>query len=185
MGNELYLEQNRTVLPQEARDRIQSFYLVSRPFMRGQSVLDLGAGTGTLAEFMRFDDFIVDEMDFYPRDQTVSHVDLNRPLKVSNKLYQNIVLTHVLEHLDVPYKSLERIRGTFCTTGTVICLAWPDPSFANSKHRPFDATIGHLSPVHIEDVRSFFYSLNIAPLLTGQLCSQPGYEELLAIGRCG
>lgn len=185
MSNEMYLEQNRTVLPIDAQQRIQSFYYLCKPFLGPGLAIDLGAGTGTLAELIRRDGYICDEMDFYPRDQTISFLDLNRPvLPSTNKLYSNIFLTHVLEHLDNPATAIQKIIQTYAATGARLFFAWPDPAYPDSKHRPLDKSIGHYSQLDLVSVRATLRGMNAEILLTGQFCSQKGYEELVAIARC-
>lgn len=81
----------------------------------GSRVLDLGAGTGTLASALADRGVVVDAADKVPpvvQDPRVStlRVDLDQPLDVDLDPYDTVLLLDVLGHLTDPEDFMERLR---------------------------------------------------------------------------
>jgi SAM-dependent methyltransferase len=129
------------------RYKIKAF----RPFFRPGSVLELGSHTGTFTELLRpyFDDITcLDASDVAleeARRRLGPGIQFVHGLLESVTLprrYDNIVLTHVLEHLDDPVGVLRRVNTEWLADGGRLFLVCPN---ANAPSRQIAVNMGLIS----------------------------------------
>lgn len=119
-----------------------------KPFFSGKSLLELGSFQGQFTErFMaHFDDVTCveasDEAIAVARNRLGSKVHfVHSTFETATlpKRYDNVILTHVLEHLDDPVKVLMRIRAEWLTDGGRLFLVCPN---ANAPSRQIAVKMG-------------------------------------------
>ncbi len=121
------------------------------PFFRGQKLLELGCHYGNFTSLLlnQFDDITCVEASGEAIEKARSLLgdsveivhstfeDVNLPNR-----YDNIVLTHVLEHLDDPVKVLSRVNKEWLTDDGVLLLVCPN---ANAPSRQIAVKMGLIS----------------------------------------
>jgi SAM-dependent methyltransferase len=133
------------------------------------SLLDVGAGDGTLAERLRaegFDVRAVDQVttDFRPADIKISSGDLNVGIPFADGEFALVVATEVIEHLENPWLFVRELYRITKPGGVVIIST---PNLANVWVRAWYALtgrlynfldaayrdIGHITPVHLWNLK--------------------------------
>jgi len=127
--------------------KIRSF----KPFFRTGSVLELGSYTGTFTELLLpyFDDITcLDASDAAIREarlrlgDRVTFVHGRFESVTLSRRYDNIILTHVLEHLEDPVGVLRRINDEWLADGGALFLVCPN---ANAPSRQIAVQMGLIS----------------------------------------
>jgi len=132
---------------------------------RRGTLVDLGAGDGTLAERLReegFDVTAVDAMtdDFRPADIEVMAADLNEGIPFADGRFQLVVSTEVIEHLENPWFFMRELYRITEPGGVVIIST---PNLFNVYVRAWYAltgrlynfldsayqNIGHITPIYL------------------------------------
>jgi 2-polyprenyl-3-methyl-5-hydroxy-6-metoxy-1,4-benzoquinol methylase len=125
-----------------------SFKLVNR-FLRGKSILEMGPAEGLMTKFLydtglnltiveASENFCLDLAKKYPNAQVINSLfeDFN-----PEKKFDNIILGHVLEHIEDPRLLLQRIKNWLNPNGLVLC-AVPN---SRSLHRQVAVLMGILN----------------------------------------
>ncbi len=126
---------------------IESF----KPFFKGGNFLELGSHIGTFTK--RFTGFFDDITCVEASDEAIKEAmsDLGNDINFVNALfetvelptkYDNIVLTHVLEHVDDPVKVLKRINDEWLSDTGRFFLVCPN---ANAPSRQIAVKMGLIS----------------------------------------
>jgi len=121
---------------------------IFRRFMLEGSLLELGPAEGVMTDILApyFDDYsVVDGADFFVNDIVKKHPNIIGYSSLfedfmPNRRYDNIVLGHVLEHVESPVDILKRCLGWLSEGGRVIA-AVPN---AKSIHRQAAVRMGIL-----------------------------------------
>lgn len=118
------------------------------PFFRGGNLLELGSWKGDVTKRLaeHFDDISCVEASDVAAAETVKklndkvtmHVSLFEDVELPQK-YDNIVMTHVLEHLDDPVKVLKRVNDEWLADGGRFFLVCPN---ANAPSRQIAVKMG-------------------------------------------
>jgi 2-polyprenyl-3-methyl-5-hydroxy-6-metoxy-1,4-benzoquinol methylase len=133
-------------------DVMQPYMIKSfAPFFTEGSLLELGSFKGDFTEryFPFFDDITcveasdtaVDEAKQKLGDKVTFYTSLFEDVKLPQK-YDNIVMTHVLEHVDDPVKVLKRVNDEWLADGGKFFLACPN---ANAASRQIAVKMGIIS----------------------------------------
>ena len=133
-------------------DVMHPFMLRSfEPFFRPSSCLELGSFKGDFTRHLQqhFTDITCveasDEAINYARDRLDDDIEYHNALFETVKLprkYDNIVLTHVLEHLDEPVSVLRRVNDEWLAEGGRFFLVCPN---ANAPSRQIAVKMGLIS----------------------------------------
>jgi len=118
------------------------------PFFKGEDVLELGSFEGGFTK--RLEAYFSDITCVEASDEAVNEAKkiVRDDVKIINSLfedvvlpkkYNNIVMTHVLEHLDNPVSVLRRIREEWLTDEGVFLLVCPN---ANAPSRQIAVKMG-------------------------------------------
>lgn len=121
---------------------------VFRRFMKNGSVLELGPAEGIMTDVLYpyFDDYtVVDGADFYVDTIKMRHPGIEGHAVIfeeykPSRTYDNIILGHVLEHVQNPVEILKLVSSWLSDEGRIIC-AVPN---ANSIHRQAGVLMGLL-----------------------------------------
>lgn len=123
---------------------------IFRRYMKVGSVLELGPAEGIMTDILipYFDDYtIVDGADFFVSKIRERHPKIEGWAKLfeefiplGNKKYDNIILGHVLEHVESPIEILKRC-ASWLSEGRIILAAVPN---AHSVHRQAAVLMGML-----------------------------------------
>lgn len=131
---------------------IQSF----KPFFNKGSLLELGSFKGDFTTLLQthFDDITCVEASDIAIEEARSKVNNNVNIVNSRfesvtlpKRYDNIVLTHVLEHLDDPVMILKRINNEWLADGGRLFLVCPNANAASRQIAVKMGLITHNSAV--------------------------------------
>ena len=136
---------------------------------RRGTLVDLGAGDGTLAERLRkegFDVTAADAMidDFRPVDIEVKTANLNEGLPFAEGQFQVVVSTEVIEHLENPWFFMRELHRITEPGGVVIVST---PNLSNVYVRAWYAltgrlynfldsayqNIGHITPIYLWNLK--------------------------------
>jgi 2-polyprenyl-3-methyl-5-hydroxy-6-metoxy-1,4-benzoquinol methylase len=118
------------------------------PFFRSGNCLELGCFKGDFTQrlMLHFDDLTCIEASgeavAEARSRTgarVTYIHSSFESAVLPKLFDNIVLTHVLEHLDDPIRVLKRVNDEWLTDGGRVFLVCPN---ANAPSRQIAVKMG-------------------------------------------
>jgi len=133
-------------------DVIHPFMLKSfKPFLRNGNFLELGSHKGNLTK--RFVDYFDDIscVEASEEAMNIAKINLGNDVKFFNALfeevnlpskYDNIVLTHVLEHLDDPVAILKRVNDEWLSDHGRFFLVCPN---ANAPSRQIAVKMGLIS----------------------------------------
>lgn len=152
------------------------------------SLVDLGAGDGTLAERLQQEGFHVTAVDaiaddFRPDDIKVIVTNLNEKMPFSDGHFQTIVCTEVIEHLENPwffFRELHRITEP----GGVIIISTPNLAniyvrvwylLSGRLYNFLDSAyshLGHITPVYLWNLERMaeenfdveFVTVNASPI---------------------
>jgi 2-polyprenyl-3-methyl-5-hydroxy-6-metoxy-1,4-benzoquinol methylase len=142
------------------------------PFFKPGSLLELGSFQGRFTQrFLKFFDDVTcveassDAIDEARRTlgDRIRFVNSTIEAAVLPKRYDNIVLTHVLEHLDDPIRVLKRINDEWLTAGGRLFLVCPN---ANAPSRQIAVKMGLIThnaavtPAEAEHGHRCTYSLD-------------------------
>ncbi len=133
-------------------DIMQPFMIKAfEPFFKAGSLLELGSFKGRFTKlfFPYFDDITCVEASDVATKEAVKelgnkvkiHTALFEDVKLSEK-YDNIVMTHVLEHVDDPVSTLKRINDEWLSDDGRFFLVCPN---ANAPSRQIAVKMGLLS----------------------------------------
>jgi 2-polyprenyl-3-methyl-5-hydroxy-6-metoxy-1,4-benzoquinol methylase len=133
-------------------DVMHPFMLKSfEPFFKEGNLLELGSFKGHLTQRLqaRFDNITCVEASSDAIEEAKQRVDGNiifinnmlEHVKLPNR-YNNIVLTHVLEHLDNPIEVLKRVNDEWLAPGGRLFLVCPN---ANAPSRQIAVKMGLIS----------------------------------------
>lgn len=123
-------------------DRVLEFL---RPEPRG-TLLDVGAGDGTLAERLSGEGFDVRAIDlitrdFRPKNIEVSSADLNRGIPFRDGQFTAVVTTEVIEHVENPWFFVRELYRITRPGGVVVLST---PNLANVYTRAWYVLTGRL-----------------------------------------
>jgi len=95
------------------------------PYIHGQRVLDLGCGTGNYLSLFTKDSVGVDvslsNLEIcVKRGLNVKQANLNAPLDFNNKEFEVVFCSHVLEHVEAPFRLLRECNRVLKETGYII-----------------------------------------------------------------
>lgn len=121
---------------------------IFRKFMHPGSVLELGPAEGVMTDVLYpyFDDYtVVDGADFFVSEIKKRHSNIKGHAQLfeeysADTKYDNIVLGHVLEHVENPVKILEKCKAWLAQNGHILA-AVPN---SNSIHRQAAVLMGLL-----------------------------------------
>jgi 2-polyprenyl-3-methyl-5-hydroxy-6-metoxy-1,4-benzoquinol methylase len=140
-------------------DVMHPFMLESfKPFLKEGGLLELGSSKGDFTSRFEqlFDDIICVEASIDAIDEAKQKVKSNVSFfndtfenVVLPKKYNNIVMTHVLEHLDNPIEVLKRVNDEWLSDGGRFFLVTPN---ANAPSRQIAVKMGLIS--HNSEVTS-------------------------------
>lgn len=124
-----------------------------KPFFKGSNVMELGSFKGDFTRHLLplFNNITCvdasDESIKIAKDNLPSHVEFIHStfedLSIDNK-YQNILLTHVLEHIDDRIGLLEKIKNNWVTDDGLIFIVCPN---ANAASRQIAVKMGLIDKV--------------------------------------
>jgi len=125
-----------------------------KPFFKGNNVMELGSFKGDFTKHLLplFENITCvdasDESIQIAKDNLPSYIEfINSTFEdlSINKKYQNILLTHVLEHIDDRIDLLEKIRNNWVTDDGLIFIVCPN---ANAASRQIAVKMGLINNVH-------------------------------------
>lgn len=173
--NEIYKEQNLIDFPEDVKNRIDIFLNIFNIFKQQGNIVDFGCGNGYIADKCN-----ADKYDFYPSNVNVNYIDLTNINTFPTHKYNNIILTHVLEHfqlIDLKQVILN-LRQTLTDNG-LIFFSVPNAKYINSNYKPFDFTIGHYIPLTVDLITQLFGEDNIQYIIENNKFNQ--FEEIIVI----
>ena len=146
---------------------------------RRASVLEFGAGTGSLLKMLRASGFSgeLTAADILARPQDIDgdirwiEADLNEGLPVANASFDAIISTEVIEHLENP-RAVFREFGRLARPGSIVLLTTPNQESIRSL-------LSLALRGHFVDFLDSSYPLHITPLVRkdlGRLCAENGFE---------
>ena len=146
---------------------------------RRASILEFGAGTGSLLKRLRASGFHgeLTAADILARPHDIDdgirwiEADLNEPLPVPNAAFDAIISTEVIEHLENP-RAVFREFGRLARPGSVVLLTTPNQESVRSL-------LSLAVRGHFVDFLDSSYPLHITPLVRkdlGRLCAENGFE---------
>ncbi len=110
---------NGLLSPWLERNRIKNIL----PFIKGRSVLDCGAGRGTLKEYLsshvQYLGIETDDTIDKAPGTNILIADINNLPTLSEK-YDHIILSEIIEHLDEPVKVIKTLSTFLTPQGTII-----------------------------------------------------------------
>ena len=121
------------------------------PFIKGNNVLELGCFKGAFTQ--RLQKYFSDITCVEASDEAINEAKkiLRADVKIINNIfeevsldrkYDNIIMTHVLEHLDDPVKVLKRVNDEWLSDDGCFFLACPN---ANAPSRQIAVKMGLIS----------------------------------------
>ena len=112
--------------------------LLIRIYLKGNRVLDYGAGSGKFAEFLSKKDFNISVVEPYNKEiKNQSLLNINVYEKIADipksECYDGITLWHVLEHLPNPEQVLTKIHNLLEKKG-VLMIALPNINSLDARY---------------------------------------------------
>lgn len=182
MGNEMYSENSNHIYDDDVIRRVEKFVHYITSTYKSGYIADFGAGNGYIASRVEeLTGTTVNKYDYYPLDKQTKKLDLNNGIIEGSQKYSLIYLSHVLEHIENVKVALEFVLSLLYKNGLVI-IAVPDASFIDNKHKPFDTSIGHITPLLPHSLYEYLCEAGFT-LDRMIRMSNDGFYEIFAIAR--
>lgn len=166
-------------------------FRIIRSLRRGETILDIGAGSGQFLHFMQRKGYVVDGIELSGKARKYAKENFGLDIKDSAKLYNtndqnkyaNITLWHVLEHLYDLQKVIPRLHQLLQPEGLLIVAVPNHKSFDANHYGKFWAGwdvprhIWHFSP-HV--LISLMKRYNLQLVKTRMLPLDPFFNALLS-----
>ena len=176
MGNEIYKIENYKDFSYEVKQRIQFFIDTIKYFKKEGSIADVGCGNGYIGKKVSSETIF---FDYYPKSKKIIKLDLNNIPLFENK-FDNIILSHVLEHFSNPIKILNVIKEKMLSDSGLIFLAVPNVNLINNNYKPYDKKRGHLTVFNSSLLKSIAIYLNLKIIMVCDI-NHDNFSEIITI----
>jgi SAM-dependent methyltransferase len=141
MGNEIYKEQNRHEFPEKVKERIETFIRYFKKYSTAGTTADVCCGNKWIGKRVGATAFF----DFFQVDDEVRFIDC-RNEDYSGEKFDNIIISHALEHFENPVSVLRKL-GKMMNPGGRCFIAVPNSLYGDAvnEYKPFSKEIGHVS----------------------------------------
>ena len=96
-----------------------------RPYIVGNTILDLGCGTGKVSELLSKDGYTVHLADVYKNDYVAQHltnlpfsfIDQDAPLPFEDRIFDNVLIFAMLHHTQSPINTIRETKRVLSNGG--------------------------------------------------------------------